>query len=1075
MSRSPAGDVSTCGAAPREARRDTRRASSGTTADEGLGNQAIQRAARGGGHCSGCEAKAKRYGVQAKCNDCTRGTEPAKPASATLASASDRLPHRERIQDAFGRHDVSAVRTVVGGEARGKNDELEARAFTTGDRIGFRDSPDLWLAAHEAAHVVQQRDGMDATSSPSRDTWETHADSVADAVVAGRSAEPLLDQMPADAPAVQLDDDKQKKTFPDETQEHFEQRVKDLAVARLTQNIATLGQWSGYVQAMNAFQLQTQLESARVMDWATTAMNMSGGDRKFEELVGTEDWGMRSYLDQQLSAGSTYRDRVAGFEDLLRSHSFGYQPTPSVTEKLQIQVGDLSEDDLPKREWVPADPRYEFYRDTLERKDRGDIHSGCQYCHEINWDWGMTAEKYGDPLPKGNLLTDSTFLSRKADFAKFFDLPGMTKKAAPDASDEEAKKALIAFLESDNQAGATPQQQPAAQPAADAGQNPYLPAIDVPATVTVPPPRSDLCGSLPEAPAGAPSPHLESWGPNSAIVAGIIARVNAVLTPLGPRGYRVLTNDSFDALWSMTPDNVEEVRSQILTQITARINDYTTLRGEIPGAPYHELCPIVDELLPSTSEEVRFTAINDIANMRFLETITTAFELVLLGLSFMFPPAAIVTVPASIALGLVRTGIGIDQVRQGDQWSKGIGAGIYSPEQEAQAPGLKTRGIINIVAGLFSSVTGAAALGKAAEAPEALVNVIETPTGLVITHKLYPGCAIVVEGNAISAINESGEVVASGIITPQGVVWNPGAGAADAAGGSTAIVPYGQTAIVPYGQGPSAFPFPGFEPPAPTSFGPPVALGPVVNPPYLPGYGPPAPQLGPGPQPYGLLPPATDVPVAVAKPVFPANEFPSTDPTWQQWPPPEPAKTKPAWNQPGGARWRFDRYRYQKWLESGKASTPPADLKPPQKYFDEHVAPKAAGQSPGEMGSPAHKALVLDVRGSNGIGTQTMGLQRPDAVGRIDQALTIPGSGLTVVPTKGGRVLYEADNFFKDGSQIVSEGREQVRQFRKDNPDATIVVQDVANPKNTIIYEPGTQPPPGGPLPAKTPNKVPVQ
>ncbi len=210
------------------------------------------------------------------------------------------------------------------------------------------------------------------------------------------------------------------------------------------------------------------------------------------------------------------------------------------------------------------------------------------------------------------------------------------------------------------------------------------------------------------------------------------------------------------------------------------------------------------------------------------------------------------------------------------------------------------------------------------------------------------------------------------------------------------------------------------------------------------------------------------------KPPFPANEFLASDPTWKQWPPPKPASVHPDWDKPGGARYRYDRYRYQKWEESGKPATPPKDLLSPEQYYDRYVAPKAVGQSPGEMGSPEHKALVVGVRDANGIGTQTMGEQRPDAVGRIDQPIKIPG-GPTVTPQKGGRVLYEADNFFKDGSQIVSEGREQVRQFRKDNPDATIVVQDAANPKNIIIYEPGTQPPPPGPLKPGTANKVPVK
>ena len=72
-------------------------------------------------------------------------------------------------------------------------------------------------------------------------------------------------------------------------------------------------------------------------------------------------------------------------------------------------------------------------------------------------------------------------------------------------------------------------------------------------------------------------------------------------------------------------------------------------------------------------------------------------------------------------------------------------------------------------------------------------------------------------------------------------------------------------------------------------------------------------------------------------------------------------------------------------------------------------------------------------------------------------------------------MLYEADNFFKDSSQLVSEAREQVRQFRKDNPDATIVVEDAANPGKVIVYEPGTQPAPPGPLKPNTPSIEPVK
>lgn len=114
-----------------------------------------------------------------------------------LAGASQRMPHADRIQAAFGRHDVSHVRASIGGAAAGASQRMGALAFTSGDRIGFRESPDLRLAAHEAAHVVQQRSGLKLPGGVGRsgDRWERHADSVADAVVAGHSAEALLDEV----------------------------------------------------------------------------------------------------------------------------------------------------------------------------------------------------------------------------------------------------------------------------------------------------------------------------------------------------------------------------------------------------------------------------------------------------------------------------------------------------------------------------------------------------------------------------------------------------------------------------------------------------------------------------------------------------------------------------------------------------------------------------------------------------------------------------------------------------------------------------------------------------------------
>jgi hypothetical protein len=117
-------------------------------------------------------------------------------AQSGLAGPSAPLPHLDRIQRLFGRHDVSHVQAHVGGPAVAASDQMGARAYATGHHVAFASSPDLHTAAHEAAHVVQQRAGVqlkDAVGSAG-DSHEQHADAVADRVVRGESAEALLDQ-----------------------------------------------------------------------------------------------------------------------------------------------------------------------------------------------------------------------------------------------------------------------------------------------------------------------------------------------------------------------------------------------------------------------------------------------------------------------------------------------------------------------------------------------------------------------------------------------------------------------------------------------------------------------------------------------------------------------------------------------------------------------------------------------------------------------------------------------------------------------------------------------------------------
>lgn len=82
---------------------------------------------------------------------------------------------------------------------------MGARAYAMGNHVAFGIQPDLHTAAHEAAHVVQQRAGVSLSGGVGQagDAYERHADAVDDRVVAGESAEALLGAMMASEPVVE--------------------------------------------------------------------------------------------------------------------------------------------------------------------------------------------------------------------------------------------------------------------------------------------------------------------------------------------------------------------------------------------------------------------------------------------------------------------------------------------------------------------------------------------------------------------------------------------------------------------------------------------------------------------------------------------------------------------------------------------------------------------------------------------------------------------------------------------------------------------------------------------------------
>jgi hypothetical protein len=134
----------------------------------------------------------------------------AATAARGVSGPAEALPHAGAIQAAFGAtHDVSSISAHVGGAAAKASDQLGADAYATSNHVAFHHEPSLHTAAHEAAHVMQQRAGVQLLGGVGQagDVYERNADEVADRVVAGQSAQDLLPKggnIPSTGGGVQL-------------------------------------------------------------------------------------------------------------------------------------------------------------------------------------------------------------------------------------------------------------------------------------------------------------------------------------------------------------------------------------------------------------------------------------------------------------------------------------------------------------------------------------------------------------------------------------------------------------------------------------------------------------------------------------------------------------------------------------------------------------------------------------------------------------------------------------------------------------------------------------------------------
>ncbi|MGA1870548.1 MAG: DUF4157 domain-containing protein [bacterium] len=116
--------------------------------------------------------------------------KPRSTSSGTHSRLSQPQPHYDTIQKSFGHHSLAGLQVYAGSDARHLTDAAGTEALTLGSNVIFSRPPELHVAAHEAAHVVQQRRGV-----TNQNEIELHADRVATRVTNGQSAESLLDSV----------------------------------------------------------------------------------------------------------------------------------------------------------------------------------------------------------------------------------------------------------------------------------------------------------------------------------------------------------------------------------------------------------------------------------------------------------------------------------------------------------------------------------------------------------------------------------------------------------------------------------------------------------------------------------------------------------------------------------------------------------------------------------------------------------------------------------------------------------------------------------------------------------------
>ncbi len=253
------------------------------------------------------------------------------------------IPFRDEIERSFGGgHSLGDVQALSGPGIASTASDLGAIAFTQGNVMGFAQEPTLHDAAHEAAHVFQQRAGLPLFEGFA--DHEAHADAVADRVVAGQSAGDLLPSGGTASTAVQCKKESGNgaaPTAPQPTPSDGLHAADPKVVAALE---ARMKQANDLQSAIEIGQWGASLLPGLSPAWAKTAEAMAAAanaklaEQRNSIIKDTIDaYGIKTYAADIIRYGGKLPSGDAGI-----TYAVGESPSKNEKDKTAIHIGDAA-------------------------------------------------------------------------------------------------------------------------------------------------------------------------------------------------------------------------------------------------------------------------------------------------------------------------------------------------------------------------------------------------------------------------------------------------------------------------------------------------------------------------------------------------------------------------------------------------------------------------------------------------------------------------------------------------------------------------------------------------------------